>query len=57
MKPTKRKPITYAKMQLYGGEPWGEVFLGERTSLYVCRYCRSEFHVGPEHEPSAYCDG
>lgn len=55
MKKRRRSPLTYAKLQLAGGVPWGEVIVGQ-CSLYVCQKCRTEYHLDDGTDSCAFCN-
>ncbi len=49
------RALTLAKLQLAGGQPWGEVIVGTCT-LFVCRKCGTEYQVTDGLDPCAFCD-
>lgn len=53
----KRSARFYAKAQLEGGVPWGEVWMGGPGSLFVCQKCGGEYHLSDGGDPCAFCDG
>ena len=51
----RRTAAWYAKAQLEGGVPWGDIVLGE-SSLFVCQKCSCEYHLAEGLEPCAFCN-
>lgn len=50
-----RTALSLARAQLNGGQPWGDVIIGD-CSHFVCRNCGTEYRVSSGLDPCAFCN-